>query len=83
MFFRGVVETTAHECNARVARGRGCPLGKAVYRHQFVAMLPGGAVTIDQIYGPAGAGNEGYGVDVRIGMMLPMSVWDGAARMPT
>ena len=46
-------------------------------------MLPGGAVTIDQIYGPAGAGNEGYGVDVRIGMMLPMSVWDGAARMPT
>lgn len=55
MFFRGVVETTAHVCNARVARGRGCPLGKAVYRHQFVVMLPGGAVTIDQIYGPAGA----------------------------
>jgi hypothetical protein len=30
--------------------------------------LPGGAVASDQVYGPAGAGNEGYGADVRIGM---------------
>ena len=35
-----------------------------------------------RICGPADAGNEGYGVDVRIGMMLPMSVSDGAGRMP-
>jgi hypothetical protein len=41
-------------------------------------MLTGGAVAIDQIHGPADAGNEGCGVDVRIGMMLPMSVSDGA-----
>jgi hypothetical protein len=32
---------------------------------------------------PGRCGNEGCGVDVRIGMMLPMSVSDGAARMPT
>jgi Luciferase-like monooxygenase len=82
MFFRGVAETTAHACNARVARGRGCPLGKAVYRDQLGPMLPGGAVAMDQICGPADAGNEGYGVAVRIGMTLPMSVSDGAGRMP-
>jgi hypothetical protein len=45
-------------------------------------MLPGGAVAMEQICGPADGGNEGYGVAVRIGMMLPMSLSDGAGRMP-
>ena len=58
------------------------PAGKAVYRHQLRPVLPGGAVALDQICGPADAGNEGYGVDVRMGMMPPMSVSDGAGRMP-
>jgi luciferase-type oxidoreductase len=35
------------------------------------------------VFGPAGAGSDGYRVDVRIGMMLPMSVSDGPGRMPT